>query len=50
MIFPDFRLSGDGLLTTLKVAEAIATDHASFDDMARDWVEAPQLLKNIRVQ
>src|SRR4051794_23056954 len=50
VIFPDFKLSGDGLLTTLKVAEAIATDRASFDDMARDWIEAPQLLKNIRVR
>ena len=50
LIFSDFRLSGDGLLTTLKVAEAIATDRASFDDLTRDWMEAPQLLKNIRVR
>ena len=50
VIFPDFRLSGDGLLTTLKVAEAIVSDHASFDDLTRDWVQAPQLLKNIRVK
>jgi phosphoglucosamine mutase len=50
VIFSDFKLSGDGLLTTLKVAEAIATDRASFDDMTRDWIEAPQLLKNIRVR
>jgi phosphoglucosamine mutase len=50
VIFSDFKLSGDGLLTTLKVAEAIATDRASFDDMTRDWVEAPQLLKNVRVR
>src|SRR6185436_15645282 len=50
VIFPDFKLSGDGLLTTLKVAEAIASDRASFDDLTRDWVEAPQLLKNIRVR
>ena len=50
VIFPDFRLSGDGLLTTLKVAEAIVSDHASFDDLTRDWVEAPQLLKNVRVK
>jgi phosphoglucosamine mutase len=50
VIFSDFKLSGDGLLTTLKVAEAIATDRASFEDMTRDWVEAPQLLKNIRVR
>ncbi len=50
VIFPDFKLSGDGLLTTLKVAEAIASDRASFEDLTRDWVEAPQLLKNIRVR
>ena len=50
VIFSDFRLSGDGLLTTLKVAEAIASDHASFEDMASDWVESPQLLKNVRVK
>jgi phosphoglucosamine mutase len=50
VIFPDFKLSGDGLLTTLKVAEAIACDRASFEDMTRDWIEAPQLLKNLRVR
>jgi len=50
VIFSDFKLSGDGLLTTLKVAEAIAGDRASFEDLTRDWVEAPQLLKNIRVR
>jgi phosphoglucosamine mutase len=50
VIFPDFRLSGDGLLTALKVAEAIATDFASFEDLTRDWKEAPQLLKNIPVR
>jgi phosphoglucosamine mutase len=50
VIFPYFRLSGDGLLTTLKVAEAIATDRASFDELTRDWIEAPQLLKNLRVR
>ncbi|HEU5236200.1 MAG TPA: hypothetical protein VFU37_03615 [Pyrinomonadaceae bacterium] len=50
VIFPDFKLSGDGLLTTLKVAEAIASDPASFEELTRDWVEAPQLLKNISVR
>jgi phosphoglucosamine mutase len=50
VIFPDFKLSGDGLLTTLKVAEAIAADRASFEDLTRDWIEAPQLLKNISVR
>jgi phosphoglucosamine mutase len=50
IIFSDFRLSGDGLLTTLKVAQAIASDHASFEDLTRDWIESPQLLKNVRVK
>jgi phosphoglucosamine mutase len=50
IIFSDFRLSGDGLLTTLKVGEAIASDHASFEDLTMDWEESPQLLKNIRVK
>lgn len=50
VIFSDFRLSGDGLLTTLKVGEAIATDHASFEDLTKDWEESPQLLKNVRVK
>ena len=50
IIFADFRLSGDGLLTTLKVAEAIASGHASFEDLTKDWVESPQLLKNVRVK
>ncbi len=50
IIFSDFKLSGDALLTTLKVAETIANDHASFDDLTRDWVESPQLLKNVRVR
>ena len=25
-------------------------DRASFEDLTRDWVEAPQLLKNVRVR
>lgn len=50
VIFPDFRLSGDALLTTLKLADVVATDREAFDDLARNWAEAPQLLKNIRVR
>jgi phosphoglucosamine mutase len=50
IIFSDFRLSGDGLLTTLKLSEAIASDHASFEDLTKDWEESPQLLKNVRVK
>jgi phosphoglucosamine mutase len=50
VIFPDFKLSGDGLLTTLKLAEVITSDRASFEDLIRDWEEAPQILRNIPVR
>ncbi len=50
IIFSDFRLSGDGLMTTLKVAEAIVSGQASFDDLTRDWIQAPQILKNVKVR
>jgi phosphoglucosamine mutase len=50
IIFSDFKLSGDGLLTTLKVAEAVVSEHASFEDLTRDWKPSPQLLKGVRVK
>ncbi len=49
IIFSDFRLSGDGLLTALKVAEAIVGEKASLDAMTHDWIPSPQLLKGVRV-
>jgi phosphoglucosamine mutase len=49
IIFSDFRLSGDGLLTTLKLAQAMAEAKRSLDDLTKDWVPAPQLLKGVRV-
>ena len=49
IIFSDFRLSGDGLLTTLKLAQAIVTSGESLDDLTQDWIPAPQMLKGVRV-
>jgi phosphoglucosamine mutase len=49
IIFSDFRLSGDGLLTTLKLAQALAETKQSLDDLTRDWSPAPQMLKGVRV-
>jgi phosphoglucosamine mutase len=49
IIFSDFRLSGDGLLTTLKLAQAMVEAEQSLDDLTRDWIPAPQLLKGVRV-
>jgi phosphoglucosamine mutase len=49
IIFSDFRLSGDGLLTTLKLAETMVDAGKSLDELTHDWVPAPQLLKGVRV-
>ena len=49
IIFPDFGLSGDGLLTALKVAQALVESKASLDELTRDWVPSPHLLKGVRV-
>ncbi len=48
-IFSDFGLSGDGLLTTLKLCEAMVMNEASLDELTTDWSPAPQLLRNIAV-
>jgi phosphoglucosamine mutase len=50
IIFPDFGLSGDGLLTALKVAQALVESKQSLDELCRDWVPAPLLLKGVRVE
>ena len=49
IIFSDFRLSGDGLLTTLKLAQAMVEARQSLDDLTQDWSPAPQMLKGVRV-
>ena len=48
IIFSDFGLSGDGLLTTLKLAEIIVQSGRTLDELTHDWVPAPQLLKGVR--
>src|SRR6185295_7993889 len=50
IIFPDFGLSGDGLLTALKVAELIVAANKSLDELCQDWVPSPHLLKGVRVE
>jgi phosphoglucosamine mutase len=49
IIFPDHRLSGDGLLTTLKLCEVLRSRQKSLEELTRDWVPAPQLLRNLPV-
>jgi phosphoglucosamine mutase len=50
IIFPDFGLSGDALLTALKVAQALVESKSSLDELCRDWVPAPHLLKGVPVE
>ena len=50
IIFPDFGLSGDALLTALKVAQVVVESKSSLDELCRDWVPAPHLLKGVRVE
>ena len=50
IIFSDFGLSGDGLLTALKVAETIVESKSSLDELCRDWIPSPHLLKGVRVE
>jgi len=50
IIFPDFELSGDGLLTALKVAQVLVETRSSLDELCRDWIPAPHLLKGVRVE
>jgi len=49
VIFSDFGLSGDGLLTTLKLSRVIVESGESLDNLISDWIPAPQLLKGVRV-
>jgi len=49
IIFPDFGLSGDGLLTALKVAQVLVDSKLSLDGLCQDWIPAPHLLKGLRV-
>jgi phosphoglucosamine mutase len=49
LIFPDFRLSGDGLLSTLKLCQAMTGQSSSLAELTRDWQPAPHLLENVRV-
>lgn len=49
IIFSDHPVSGDGLLTTLKLCEAMVSTDASLDALTADWKPAPQLFRNLPV-
>lgn len=49
IIFSDYGLSGDGLLTTLKLLAVMVDRQASPDTLLGEWEPAPQLLRSLRV-
>jgi len=49
VIFSDYGLSGDGLLTTLKLCQVMVDTGRSLDELTSDWSPAPQLIENLRV-
>lgn len=50
VIFHEYATTGDGLLTVLRVLEALIEDGASLDEAVGGLVRYPQRLENIRVR
>lgn len=48
-IFLDDCPTGDGILTSIKMLEAMVTYNASLSELVADFKEFPQILKNIQV-
>lgn len=49
-IFLDDCPTGDGLLTTIKMLEVIATQNASLSGLVKNYKEYPQVFVNVRVE
>jgi len=50
MIFADHHTTGDGILTALKLIEAVKTEHQSLSDLSRIMTVYPQILMNVDVK
>lgn len=50
IIFSEYATTGDGLLTSLKVAEVIKKTGLSLSELAREMEKQPQILVNIKVE
>lgn len=50
VIFRDYATTGDGMLTALRVLDAMATTGRDLDGLTEDLVLYPQLLVNVRVK
>jgi len=49
IIFSKYATTGDGVLTSLRIAEAIAESKKRFSELSEGFVRYPQLLVNVKV-
>jgi phosphoglucosamine mutase len=49
VIFPEFATTGDGILTALRVLEAMVVSGKSLDELTYGFEVFPQLLVNVRI-
>ncbi len=49
IIFAKYATTGDGMLTAIKVMQAMLDQKKTLSDLVRDMVAYPQVLKNVRV-
>jgi phosphoglucosamine mutase len=49
LIFLDYNTTGDGILSSLKLAEVVATRGESLETLANEMRKYPQLLENLRI-
>ena len=49
VVFADCEITGDGIVTALKVMHAVCESNMSFTELADTMVEFPQVLINVRV-
>ncbi len=50
IIFSKYATTGDGIITALKVMEAVIEKKATLSKLTEEFVKFPQVLKNIRVK
>ncbi len=49
VVFADCEITGDGIVTALKVMHAVSESDKTFTELANTMVEFPQVLMNVRV-
>ncbi len=49
IIFSKYASTGDGILTSLKIMEAMLSEKATLSELVKDFKVYPQVLKNVRV-